>query len=354
MPINWITEIEELSSAVLTVDIQSAQGLNDDDRLMYPTLMPREDVESVKISNLGEIAFRPASDRRAWNQRGRQIPLVLPKIRDLEIEPIEAFFTIGEREQQALRERFRNNHQLMADQVKGEIPVRVRGLAAANERRIELDVFEAWVNGIVTVRNPETGESYAVSLDFDTDRYETAGTAWSDPGVNAYDELVAWFISAMGASGALSGVALRQAVLNEVLKDAPTLAGGEAMSLARLSDRISQDTGSPFRFYNMDILPDIDRFTDGGIATAPVSRWPDASKIAAVPADQRIGRTKWAPVGRAMDLDAAVPDAKIDVNGQASFPETSNNGRNYTNEVQCNVFPMPNEKRISVMDTLIG
>lgn len=349
MLISWLDEVEELQSDTLTVDIQSRTDLNVDDKLMYPTLMPRRNVDSTEISNLEQVTFRPASDRRTWDQRGRQITLRTPTTRDFQIEPIEAYFTIGEFEMQRLRERFRGNRQLIVDEIRGEVAPRTRDLAAANYRRIELECFEAWINGVVTVRDPQTGEAVPVSYDFDASRYDNAGTAWTAS--TAYNEFIAWYSDAPGMIGACAGVALRQPVLRAILASAPNLAGGVQMSLANLSDRISQDVQAPFRFYNMDVLPDIDVYTDGGVTTVPTKRWPSVGKIAAVPVDQRIGYTAFAPVGRAMDMGIAVPDAHIDINGMAAFPETSNNGRTLTVEVQGNPLSVPNEKRIDVMDT---
>ena len=349
----WIGEVEELSAAYMSVDIQTTPDLNVDDALMWPTLMPRLNVKSVKIGEMGSVSFRPVSGRRTWNQRGRQIPLVLPKLRTMEIEPVEGYFTIDEKEMQHLRERFNGARDLIRTQIKADVRPRYLDVASANLRRIEMDAFEAWIEGLVTVRDPQNNQTYTVGYEFDTARYEEAGVAWNGVGVNAYDEFVAWFIGAQQKCGALAGAALCQPVLTEVLKDAPAMNGGARMSLANLAQRIQDDTGSPFRFYRMDVLPNFDDFTGTGIKTQAVPRWPNKAKIAAVPADQKVGTMAFAPVGRAMDVGIEVPASKIDINGMSVFPETRDNGRSLTVEVQGNIFPNPNEKRVAVMDTKI-
>jgi hypothetical protein len=36
---------------------------------------PRRDVDSIDLDDVTTIDYRPASDRREWNQRGRLIPV---------------------------------------------------------------------------------------------------------------------------------------------------------------------------------------------------------------------------------------------------------------------------------------
>ena len=123
------------------------------------------------------------------------------------------------------------------------------------------------------------------------------------------------------------------------------------MSLANLEDRIQQDTGSEFRFFLMEQT--VDEFVDGGIKTTRVKQWP-AGKIAAIPSDYRIGNVAFAPVARAVVLNNAVPQAKLDVRGNSVFVNEENGGREMDVECQLNALPVPDENRVAVIDTGIG
>jgi hypothetical protein len=344
---SWIDQAEELSPAALTVLAQTVSP-NDNGRLLWDQFFPRKDVPSVDLRNLVSLDYRPAADRREWDQRGRRIPLKTPDSRNLEMVPIESNFRIDEREMQRLVERFAGTETLIRDQIKADVPARTEGLAAANYRRLELDAFQAWTSGKITVRDPETGETYDADFQLDTARMQTATTAWNDAGVNAYNLFIAWLRDAVDKVGPLAGVALRYPPLLAILADAPTLAGGAAMSLANLSDRVSQDTASPFQFFLVEDTVDV--FSDGGIATTRTKKWP-VSKIAAIPSDRRIGNAAFAPVARAVSLSRQVPEAQIDVNGVAVFPEADNGGRSLVVEAQSNVLPVPDESRVDVIDT---
>ncbi len=347
----WIQTLDNLSAAALTVLAQT-RSPNDSGRLLWDGFMMPADVDSISLEDITTLDFRPASGRRMWNQRGRRMPLRTPDRRKIEIEPIEFNFRVDEKEMQKLMERFLGNQQLIQQQIGASIPTRVEKLADANYRQLELDVFEAWATGQVTVSNPENGETYVVPYDFAAERNDTAGTAWDDPGVNAYKELIAWLNDATALVGPLAGVALRLAARSAILEDAPSLSGGAEMSLANLEDRISQDTGQPFRFFLMEGTVEVP--TDGGVTYASQKIWSDAAIIAAVPFDKRIGKTAFAPIGRAMSIAQQVPEAKIDVRRNSVFMFEENGGRELDVECQLNAFPIPDENRIATMDTGIS
>src|SRR6478752_6471360 len=136
----WIEQDRELSAAALTVRAQAISP-NDTGRLLWDAFMPRRDVNSVRLRSISQIDFRPVSDRREWGARGRLIPLRTPNIDELEMVPIEAYFTLGEREIQELEERTNGNQTIFREIVGVDIPSRIDGLAQANYRRIEVDVF---------------------------------------------------------------------------------------------------------------------------------------------------------------------------------------------------------------------
>lgn len=343
----WTNTIEELSPAALTVRAQTISP-NDDGRLKWDMFFPRVPVESVDLDDVTTLDYRPASDRREWNQRGRLIPIKTPTTRKVSIVPIEGNYLWGEYELQKLTERTNGNAALMAEIMGSSVPGRVDAIVMANYRRLEVDSFTAWALGTITQRNPQNAaETYAASFGFDAGRYQTAGTAWNDPGLNAYDELLDWLDDAINAVGLIRGIVSRRNFIKEILADAPDLAGGAQMTLVQLEQRIQDDLGSDFRFYPMEDTVEI--FDDGGTSTTATKVWA-AEKIAAVPAGTEVGKAAFAPVIRAMDIARALPQAKIDTNGQTVFYEEHNNGRELSVEVQVNAIPVPDEQKMFVMD----
>jgi hypothetical protein len=343
----WTESIAELSPAALTVRAQTISP-NDNGQLRWDIFFPRRDVDSVTLADVTTLDYRPASDRREWNQRGRLIPIKTPTTREVEIVPIEGNYLWGERELQKLNERSVGNAAIIAQIMQSSVPGRVDAIAMANYRRLEVDAFTAWALGTITQRNPQNAaETFAASFGFDAGRYQTAGTAWNDAGLNAYDELLDWLDDAINAIGPIRGIVSRRNFVKEVLADAPDLAGGAQMTLVQLEQRIQDDLGSDFRFYPIEDTVEV--FDDGGTATTATKVW-TAEKIAAVPAGTVVGYSAFAPVVRAMDIARQLPQAKIDTNGQTAFYEEHNNGRELTVEVQVNALPVPDEGKMFVMD----
>jgi hypothetical protein len=343
----WTQEVEELSPAALTV-LAQAISPNDNGKLKWDVFFPRVDVDSVDLDDVTTIDYRPTSDRREWNQRGRLIPTKLPNTRKVSIVPIEGYFQWGEYELQKLKERSMGNAEIIAKIMMSSVPDKVKAIAMANYRRLEVDAFKAWATGTIVQRNPQNAaETYTASFGFSSSRYQTAGTAWNDPSLNAYDELMDWIDDAIDAIGSLSGVVCRRNFVREVQADAPDLAGGMSMTWTQLEDRIQQDKGTEFKFYPMEDTVEI--FDDGGTASTSTKVWP-AQKIAAVPAGIKVGKSAFAPVVRAMDIAGSLPQAKIDTNGQTAFYEEMGNGRELNVEVQVNAVPVPNEQDLFVED----
>lgn len=343
----WTSAIDEVSPAALSVTAQAVSP-NDDGRLKWDAFFPRRDVDSVDLKDVTTLDYRPASDRREWNQRGRLIPVKTPNMRNVSIVPIEGNYMWGEYELQKLNERSLGNAAIIAQIMQSNVPDRVRAIALANYRRLEVDAFTAWALGSITQRNPQNAaETFAASFGFDAGRYQTAGTAWNDPSVNAYDLLLAWLDDAIAAMGPVRGVMSRRAFVKEVVADAPDLALGAKMTMSQVEDRIQQDLGSEFRFYQNEDTVEV--FTDGGTATTSTKVWA-AQRIAAVPAGVNVGYSAFAPVVRAMDIARQLPQAKLDINGQTAFYEEHNNGRELSVEVQVNAAPIPDEQKMFVMN----
>ena len=98
---SWLASEDALSNEALTVVAQTIDP-TDRGRIRHDIYFPRRDVESVKLTEISDVDFRPASDRREWNQRGRKGHIPTPSIKELEMVPIEATFAIDEYEQQPI------------------------------------------------------------------------------------------------------------------------------------------------------------------------------------------------------------------------------------------------------------
>ena len=340
---------EELSPASLTVVAQTISAGNTG-RLRWPIFFPRQNVDSIDLREVTTTDYRPVADRREWNSRGRLIPDITPPIRELSLIPVESYYKWDEREIQKLAEGSLGNSAII-DQILGRsIPGKVAQLVQANDRRIEVDAFTAWATGTNVAKNPQTGTTHTVSYGFPSDRLTTAGTAWDDPGENAYDLLISFLEDAQDKIGPVVGVVLRTALHRAIHADAPNGPLGTIIPRGRLAEAVSNDLGIPFNFFLFDDTVDI--FNDGGTATTSTNVWP-AGYIAAVPSGGVVGRTVFAPVVRAMEIAAASGSPGIDQRGQTVYYEESVMGRDLTVEVQVNPFTIPNEQKLRVENTLV-
>jgi len=348
MPTTIDNLLADLAPGPLTVRAQTVSP-NDDGRLLWDTFFPRKDVDSVDLDDVYAIDFRPASDRREWNARGRHIPVKTPALRRVSIVPIEGYARIAEKEMQKLGERADGNRETLLRLIGARIPDRVKAIALANFRRLELDAFEAWTKGTVTQRNPQNAsQTYVASLSIDSARIQTAGTAWNDAGVDAWDLFLGWLRDGQAAIGGMKGVMLRQATLNAIRADAPTNGAGDAYSLAELQTKIQDELNSAFQFYENERT--VDLFTDGGDTTASAKVFP-AQRIVAIPADNVVGDGCFAPVVRVDDLDgtnenSGIQPGDIDPRMNRVYREVGGAGRNAAYEVQMNGLCVPTEQKV--------
>lgn len=346
---SWISAVDELSPAALTVTAQAVSP-TDMGKLYWSGFCPRQNVDSVNLADVTTLDDRPAADYREWNQRGRHVPPRTPARREVNIVPIEAYDKLGEYEMQRLNERFDANQGKMASIIGVSIPNRVKRLALADYRRLELAFWSAWIAGTITQRNPQNAaETHVASFGFSGSRIQQAGTAWNLLS-DAYAEFLDWAQDAIDTLGSLSGVVMRQNTLAVIQADAPDLVGGVAMTRAQLFQRMSDDLGHPL--FVQVVEDTVDVYDDGGIATT-ATKVLAAGRIAAIPSDGRIGYTAFAPVVRAMEMARAVPAAGIDTNGVTVYYDEAGTGRELTIEAQVNALPVPDEARIFVIDTLV-
>jgi hypothetical protein len=349
---SWVGAEQRLSNAALTVLVQAISP-NDQDQLLWDVFFPRQDVDSVVVETITPlIATRFVSDRREWNARGRFIPQEFPGTGELEMVPIEAYFKLAEREIQNLEETAYANEALFQKLLGVQIPDRTEGLARANLRRIELDTFNAWSLGQVSVRNPVTGTLYTASYGFDVTRYTTAGPAWTGGvGGTAYNSLLTWLLAGIDRGMTIQGVMLRLSTREAIRTSAPNMAFPVNTNippvLADVEKRLSDEIGAEFRFYLNERHVDV--FATGGLATTVTKLWP-ALTVAVVPAGETVGFQAYAPVARAFDISRTSPEAEIDVNGMIAYTETAGNGRELTVECQVNAMPVPLERNIWVIN----
>lgn len=345
---SWLAQIEDLTPPALTV-VAQAVSPTDQGRLYWSGFFPRQNVDSVKLADVTTLDDRPVADRREWNQRGRHVPPRTPARREVEIVPIEAYDKLGEYEMQRLNERFDANQQKMANIIGVSIPDRVERLALADYRRLEVDMWNAWLSGTITQRNPQNAaETFVASYGIDAGRMQTAATAWNDPSLNAYNEFIAFAEDAIDTLGSLGGFVMRLSLLQAIQADAPDLIGGVSMTRAQLNQRMNDDLGQAIRLLVVEDTVDV--YDDGGIATTSTKLF-TAGKLAAFPADGRIGYTAFAPVVRAMEMARSVPAAGIDTRGVTVYYDEAGTGRELQIEAQVNALPVPDEQRVFVIAT---
>jgi hypothetical protein len=347
MPRSLIPVIDELSEAALTVVAQTIDP-TDQGMLKWAMFFPAEPVDSVDLDEVTTLDFRPVSGRRAWNAPGRLIPDKTPDFRNLTIVPVEGYFAWNEYAMQKLRQRAGNNAARVNEIIGNSIPRKVRQITEANWRRVEVDAFTAWALGTVTVMNPQTGATYVVSFGFDSARMTTAATAWNDPGVNAWNEFIAFMQDAPSYIGATEGALMDTPTMRAIVTDGPDI-NNSPITIGQARERISDELGRPFEFFLFDDT--VENFTDGGTATASAPVW-SAGRVAAVPAGGRVGRTAFAPVTRAQDLvEELGGSSEIDENGQTVYYTETNEGKELKVSVQVNPLTVPNEQKVFVINS---
>lgn len=349
---SWLDQEALLTNAALTVRAQT-RSVIDQAALYHPLLFPRVESRSVKLSDITTLDLRPAADRREWNTAGRQIPLVTPPSRDIEMIPVESYFKIEEREMQSLLEGAIGNEAIFRQIVAPSIPARTDALVMANLRRIEIDAMKAWALGMITVRNPHgSGADKTLDFQFSTDRYITP-TAWNatpnDPQA-AYSQFLQEAYNAQTFIGTLQGAVMRLATYRAIQATAPlasALGQVNPIAKAEIERRLSEELGSPFRIIVIEDTHEV--FNDGGNTRTRMPVWA-AERVAFMPAGRTIGSTYYAPVARAFQIAAANPAAQIDVNGMTVVRTVGNAGRELTVECQVNALAVPDEQALYVVD----
>jgi hypothetical protein len=354
--LTWIERVRELSAPALTVRAQLVDPTLQN-TLLWDQFFPRQPVDSTELDEIMEeqVEVEYVSERREWNTRGRPIPFAAPGRYKLEFIPIETYFEIMEKEINDLLLRFNGNQAMMMDQIGPRIPRRTDRIAAANFRRIEKDAFDGWSGGVITRRNPQLGHvAQTFNFNFAGARYPTASPAWDAVGANAFNELIKMVPVADKQIGRVQGAIMRQATWDKVIADATAaISVSSTFPILRLTnEEIEARLRAELRReFTIVIFEDtLETFADGGLTnTTTVQRWP-AERVGFIPAANggAVGFTAFAPVARAYDLTAQVPDAGIDVRGNTVYHFAENGGRQFVVECQLNAFPVPFEDRMFV------
>lgn len=348
--LDWIMLWMGLRAVDLTVRAQ-AIAANNPDSLVWPAYYRRTPATSMKLSELTTVDYRFIADRRPWDADGRKLEEKVGPLREAEFVPIGDYFTLGEKEITTLVNQFAGNREVFAENLKVRVPDKVQKLVMGALRRLQLDGDMAWAKGQINIRNPETGQTVTVSLGFDAGRYQTAGTAWSDPGVNALSETVDFLLDAQETMGPLGGIRVSTKFLRQLIADGgdviyAALAAGNRprVGATDISEFLSDQTGNRIRLITDDSTYNPD------LASAKTRYWP-VGHMAAIPATQYIGEMRFAPVARAAMLASEVPDAKVDIRDVTIFYESVNSGKGLKVEGQLNAFPWPDEQAMFVIDT---
>jgi hypothetical protein len=360
MPLNWIEQEDNLGADMLTVRAQ-AQDVDDMDTLLHPALFPYQDTDSVELKNLVELDERLVAERREWNARGRRMHISTPDLEEIEMIPLEVNFKVGEKEQQALRERTLQNEDLFRQQLRVSIPERVDRMPPAIFRRVEIEAMEALATGEITVRLPDKEDgsgnlvTSTVPLSFASERIQTASTAWDDGSVNAYEENLSWLEDAETMVGAIQGQILRRSTLRAIQEDAPHPMPGAQSGLrptvSEVEEVLADELGlGDYTFYTVENT--FDPYTGAGNATASQKVWPDGY-TSVVPQGGIVGATYRAPVLRAMELAGQFPNAGIDTRGTTVYYDYENGGRTAAVECQANHMALPAEQRVFSIDTQV-
>lgn len=346
MAFSWLDQYAALTPLNLT--IREAARLADNPlNLRYRAIFPRVDTASVKLSEITTVDFRPVGGRREWNAQGREIPEKMGPARNFEMVPINPTHHIDERMLQLFGES--GVQELLRRGVIGSLETWPQRLADATERQLEVEAFEAWYTGAVTVMDPKTGTTVTASLGFDqATTYPAAGTIWSDVGQNAYDNLLAAIQVAQDKFGSVGAMRSLRAPIREIIKDAPDGPNGLRPTVTSLQDRVREE-GFPDFTMVIDERT-YDKPTDGGSATT-ATKYVPAGLIAFQPANGVVGQTYVAPVVRAYDFLSG--SNRSLANGVVIFRSEKNEGKTLLIEAQENAIVLPTEMTTYVVNTLV-
>lgn len=349
MSFSWLDlQFPQFSNQNLTI-YQAARAASNPLDLKYGVIFPEQKVDSISLSSITLVDFRPAGGgRRDWNAQPREVPEKFGPKREFEMTPIEFSHHINEREMHKLREP-----GIQALVERGIVTALNRWpnvLADSVFRQKEVESIGSWFSGTIVVMDTKTSAVMTVSLGFDQATcYPAAGTAWDDPSEDAWENFKLATQVAYEKFGSVGGARMPRKVMNAIIAKAPDGNFGQAPTLSSTEARLTAEG-----FPNMKLIPDdrkYDKFTDGGSATTSTYFVPDG-KIGFQPGDGRVGNTFVAPVVRAYDYLSG--GHRELAQGIAVFKTEKNDGKTLMISAQENCLSMPEETRTYVVDTGIA
>lgn len=342
--VNYLNSISGLREIDRTVSAQEVSP-NDNGILRYPIFFPVQEVNSTRLGDIQIGTYRPIASRREWNGPGRLIPVQTPDTRDVDMVPVEAYFTVGEYEIQKLEEQTDGDEAAILRRTGNDVEGRTDGIVESLYRLVERDAFYLWATGKVIQDDPTTGDTIETDFKFGADRIQTALTPWDD--TDGYDNLIAWLKDAQQAIGRVEGAMLSTGKFSLIRESAPTLVTGQKLKRAELEDEIADELGNQFRFVTNDDTLDIPR--NGGLGFNNTLVWP-TTRLAAIPGGGRVGMTAKAPVARAGQLSREFPQAGINRRGAVVYYLPLNDGKGAKIAAQVNMMGIPAKPKVFTID----
>ena len=354
MKLTSLIQDKTRSAAAMTVRAQAVAEENPDE-LRWDIFSSRKPVNGLRFSESALVDFRFVAERRPYNTRGIEMPEKFGSLREFMHLPIQARKTIDEEEIEALGVAT-DDERILIELLGGTVPGRVDAMTLADYRRYELDFFRGWATGTILAKNYATKAIAIVSFGFAADRYKTAATPWSDAGVNAYDEAVAFARSSKSLTGGIVGFYLSGDALEAIRADAPANANGRQPGDADLADLIGAEAGiGSFRFVTDDRVFNVpsDATADGfdiTTGTAPQRVWP-VGAVAAIPAGIEVADSCFSPVRRASDIAGVDGKAKVSNRDVTIVYVPNADDTQVEIQAQLNAYPAFIEQRTAVIDT---
>lgn len=341
MPFDILARTSALTPTNLTIREQARLADNPLD-LRWRAIFPTVQTDSVNLSTLSAVDFRPEGGRREWNAQGREIPEQLGARFNAQMVPINPTHHIDELRLQRLGEA--GIAELIDRGIVKDVDQWATALANAVEIQTERDAFAAWFTNSVTVMDPKTGTTYAVTPFVDASRYVAAASTLA-AAANAYDMFLVHLDAAYSKIGSVGPVRANRALFAEIAKDAPNLAGVR-LSLSDLQARVGSEG-----FGDVTLVSDnrtYHAFADGGSTTTTASYVP-TGRMAFAPANGVVGATYVAPVVRAQTYGVGREEARGDV---SIFYSPKNDGKTLMIEAQAHRLSLPDEQNVYVVTGL--
>jgi hypothetical protein len=332
-----------LSAANLTIREQARLAENPND-LRWPALAPRVESPSTKISEITKVEHRAIAGRRAFNAQPRELAERLGPARDYRIMPVSVRKTLDEEYLQELGDRVGEAPELIRKEIIKDVDRWPTFLSDSVDRLIEVEFFEAWFTGKITVKDPVTGEAIQVSMLYDSARYPVEATPIDDAGVNAWERFVFHLREARRRfGGAVGGFRARQRTIDEIVKDAPVNRDGYEMTQADAERRLAEMGFSGFKF-----VADERTYDASNGAEAPDERYYVPEGLGAfMPTSGRIGSTYFAAVRRAAQH---VKSEKVNLHNVTVFYYSANEGSSLIIRAEALPLGVPDEGSLYVVD----